>query len=152
MKTYRQTFEEDYRPVQEPKADGSGFNLDNGSYVTVSFSLISSYGNVTYGDSATVYYSGGYPSSDTIYHVDVYGTAGDQTDSDDFIIDRPVLYDPWVSVPYDDWDIPFDGGWAGSNYDEGGGWAGSNYYDDGGWAGSNYYDDSEPEELLILDF
>ena len=132
--------------------NGSGFNLDNGSYVTVSFSLISSYGNVTYGDSATVYYSGGYPSSDTIYHVDVYGTAGDQTDSDDFIIDRPVLYDPWVSVPYDDWDIPFDGGWAGSNYDDGGGWAGSNYYDDGGWAGSNYYDDSEPEELLILDF
>ena len=132
--------------------NGSGFNLDNGSYVTVSFSLISSYGNVTYGDSATVYYSGGYPSSDTIYHVDVYGTAGDQTDSDDFIIDRPVLYDPWVSVPYDDWDIPYDGGWAGSNYDDGGGWAGSNYDDDGGWAGSNYYDDSEPEELLILDF
>ena len=25
VKTYRQTFEEDYRPVQEPKADGSGF-------------------------------------------------------------------------------------------------------------------------------
>lgn len=25
MKTYRQIFEEDYRPVQEPKADGSGF-------------------------------------------------------------------------------------------------------------------------------
>ena len=62
-----------------------------------------------------------------------------------------MLYDPWVSVPYDDWDIPFDGGWAGSNYDDGG-WAGSNYYDGGGWAGSNYYDDSEPEELLILDF
>ena len=100
---------------------GSGFNLDDGSYVTVPFSLISSYGNVTYGDSATVYYSGGYPSADTIYHVDVYGTAGDQDDPDE--PDDPD--GPWIDpvLPPDSdnpWVGPlispdFDGGWAGMN-------------------------------------
>ena len=94
---------------------GSSFQLEDGSFVTVPFSICSSYGNVTYGDPATVYYSGGYPSSDNIYHVDVYGTAGDQEAPDDFSIDQPVLYDPWANVPTNDWDIPDGGGWAGMN-------------------------------------
>ena len=97
---------------------GSGFNLDNGSYVTVPFSLVSSYGNVTYGDSATVYYSGGYPSADTIYHVDVYGTAGDQDEPDD--PDGPWIDPVLPPDPDNPWVGPlfgpdFDGGWAGMN-------------------------------------
>ena len=75
--------------------DGDNFALDNGDYVTVAQNLCSSIGKVTYGDSATVYYSGGYPSAENIYHVDIYGRVYDGDDDDN--PDDPDNPDgPWI--------------------------------------------------------
>ena len=100
---------------------GSGFILDNGANVTVPFSICTNYGNVTYGDSATVYYNGSYPSSDSIYYVEVYGSGDDDPDPDP---DPEPWIDPVLPPDPDDPDDP--GPWVGPVFD--GGYAGMNYY------------------------
>ncbi len=113
---------------------GGGFaiNLMNGSQVFADAWICNVSGRFVDGSPCTVYYTDS-PSSDNIYRVDIYGdeTPIDDTDYDE--IDWDISFEPFISVPVDDYD---DGGWAGSNYYDDGA-----DYDDGGWAGSNYYDD-----------
>ena len=124
----------------------------------------------TMGDSTTVYWSASNAASVDIY-VDgnpivsggsASGSApvsstiqsvGTHTIS---IVAHNVVDDASASVYYSMKEEEFQGGWAGSNYQDDndsdqGGWAGSNYDDgesgdDGGWVESNNYDDESNNE------
>lgn len=80
---------------------GANFALDNGESVTVSSDICSNLGQVTFGDSATVYFYGDYPTEDNIYHVDIYGRLKDGDSGD-----TPILYQPNFQDPGD-----FDAPW-----------------------------------------
>ena len=136
---------------------GYAINLINGSQVYVDAWICNVSGRFVDGSPCTVYYIDT-PSADNIYRVDIYGdeTPADDTDYDK--IDWDISFEPFISIPDED----YDGGWAGSNYYDNeadyddGGWAGSNYYDNeadydgGGWAGSNYYDnESDYDDGLV---
>ena len=60
--------------------DGVSFRLDNGYTVKVPGGICTNYGTPTNGSSATVYYYD-YPSDSNIYHVDVYGNLGDDSNT-----------------------------------------------------------------------
>ena len=84
---------------------GGGFaiTLDNGTQVFADAWICNVSGTFVDGSRCTVYYTG-YPSNNTIYSVDIYGSF-DQGG--------------WAGSQY----------WV-NEYDYNGGWAGSNYYDD----------------------
>ncbi len=93
---------------------GYAINLDNGTQVFADSWICSVSGTFVEGSRCTVYYTG-YPSNDTIYSVDIYGS-----------------YDQggWAGSQY----------WVNEAPIDDGGWAGSNYYDVGfyGYDTDNY--------------
>ena len=109
---------------------GYAINLDNGTQVFADAWLCNVSGTFVNGSRCTVYYYG-YPSNDTIYQVEIYGS-----------------YDQggWAGANYYD-SMPDPDGWVDPEY------YGVDGYDPGGWAGSNYYDsmyDDDMDEFFFL--